>query len=78
MEGLCKYSDIFGEPNKGLHSIRIMDIAIVDVILTIGLAYLISNLIPYNFYYILLALFIIGIILHRLFCVRTTIDKILF
>ena len=32
----------------------------------------------YDFYKILIALFILGIILHRLFCVRTTIDKLLF
>lgn len=76
----CEYKNFFGEPNTGLHSYRLFDIAIVDVLLTILGAYLIHiYLLPqYNFFIILLALFILGIILHRLFCVRTTIDKIIF
>lgn len=76
---LCKYSDIFGEVGKGVHSIRIFNIAIIDVILTIIIAYLIYIYFPqYNFIYILIILFLIGIIAHRIFCVRTTIDKLLF
>jgi len=75
----CKYSKIFGEVNTGLHSYRIFNIAIIDVILTVLLAYIISLIkITYKFYYILIILFILSIIAHRLFCVRTTIDKLLF
>jgi len=75
----CKYSNLFGEVGKGAHSIRIFDIAIVDVILTVVGAYLISLKIKkYSFTVILVSLFILGIIMHRLFCVRTTIDKLLF
>ena len=76
---LCKYKDILGKPKTGAHSIRLFDIAIVDVILTIIGAYIINlKLSRYNFFYILVTLFLLGIILHRLFCVRTTIDKLLF
>ena len=32
---LCKYKNIFGEPNTGIHSVRIFNIAIFDVISTI-------------------------------------------
>ena len=75
----CKYKDILGKPKTGTHSIRIFDIAIIDVLLTILLAYLVNLFYPiYSFQKILLTLFILGIILHRLFCVRTTIDKLLF
>lgn len=75
----CKYKYILGKPKTGAHSIRIFDIAIIDVILTILLAYLVNLFYPiYSFQKILLTLFILGIILHRLFCVRTTIDKLLF
>ena len=75
----CKYKNILGEVGKGAHSIRIFDIAIVDVILTVVGAYLISLKIKkYSFTVILVSLFILGIIMHRLFCVRTTIDKLLF
>lgn len=75
---LCKYKDIFGKPNEGLHSYRLFDIAIVDVILTIMAAYYISKYLNYNFYLICFYLFIIGIYVHRFFCVKTKIDKILF
>jgi hypothetical protein len=76
---LCKYKDLFGELGKGLHSIRIFNIAIIDVLFTILGAYLINLLIPKcNYFLILFTLFVLGIILHRLFCVRTTIDKFLF
>lgn len=76
---LCKYKNIFGKVGEGLHSYRIFNIAIVDVILTFLLAFIIKLLLPkYNYYHILILLFILGIVLHRMFCVRTTIDKLLF
>ena len=46
---------------------------------TTFLAYIIKNLLPqYKFKIVLLLLFLLGIVAHRLFCVRTTIDKLLF
>ena len=77
---LCKYSTLFGEVGKGLHSYRIFNIAIIDVIMTFIGAYLLKLFIFKNtsYYKIVLSLFILGIILHRIFCVRTTIDKLLF
>lgn len=76
----CKYSEIFGKVGEGPHSFRIFDIAVVDVIFTIIGAFLIHRfLLPqYQFLHILIAFFAIGIALHRFFCVRTTIDKMLF
>ena len=71
---LCKYKDIFGKVGEGVHSYRIFNIAIVDVILTFLLAFIIQLLLPkYNYYHILIFFFILGIILHRMFCIRTTI-----
>jgi hypothetical protein len=79
MVSLCQYKNVLGEVGKGVHSYRIFNISIVDVLLTIIAAFVIHLFIPkYNYFFILLALFILGIILHRLFCVRTTIDKLLF
>ncbi len=78
MKSLCKYKDILGEPGKGAHSYRIFNIAIVDVILTILVALLISYFFKFNLWYTLIILFLLGIVMHRLFCVRTTIDKLLF
>jgi hypothetical protein len=75
---LCPYKYIFGEPNKGVHSHRLFDLAIVDVLGTVVIAYGISKYFKKEFKEVLLAVFLLGIILHRLFCVRTTIDKFLF
>jgi hypothetical protein len=75
---LCKYSNIFGAPNTGSHKYRIFNIAIIDVIATIFVAFIISKTFKYNFKKVLVILFLLGIIAHRLFCVRTTIDKLLF
>jgi len=75
---LCQYRDIFGKVGEGVHSYRFAGIAIVDTILTILLAYAIAFFTGCNFWKILIITFIGGILIHRLFCVRTTIDKLLF
>jgi hypothetical protein len=75
---LCKYKNIFGEENTGVHQYRIFDIAIIDVLCTIILAYIITKIYNFNFSNTLIIVFIIGILMHKLFCVRTTIDKVLF
>ena len=76
----CKYKDILGKPKKGLHSYRVFNIAVVDVLLTFLLAKFIQYYImkETEFGIILVFCFIFGIILHRVFCVKTTIDKLLF
>lgn len=76
---LCKYKNILGEVDKGIHSYKIFNLAIFDILFTILGAYIIKIFIPkYNLFLILIVLFLIGIILHRLFCVKTTIDKFIF
>ena len=75
---LCKYKNIFGIPKQGVHSYRIFNIAIVDVIMTILVGYIISYIYKTTFIITCIILFILGIILHRIFCVRTTVDKLLF
>ena len=84
--GLCKYKNAFGKPGEGAHSIRIFNIAIVDVLATLLLAFAIHQLIleqwlgiHYISIWLVIGLcFLAGIIAHRVFCVRTTIDKLLF
>lgn len=76
--GLCSYKDIFGKPNEGVHKYRFFNIAIIDLLFTIIVAYLISKYYEWDFKYVLILLILLGIIMHRLFCVRTTIDKLLF
>ena len=75
---LCQYKNMFGELQTGVHSIRFMNIAIVDVLLTLFGAWIISKLIGMNFWIIFIIAIAIGVILHRLFCVRTTVDKLFF
>ena len=75
---LCKYKDLLGIPNKGIHQYRIFNIAIVDVILTIIVALIISYIFNINFPLMVIILFLLGIIIHKIFCVTTTIDNLLF
>ena len=84
---LCKYKNIFGEPNTGVHSVRIFNIAIFDVISTIivGVVFyeiIIVLLLKMNdrikLWMVIVFFFILGIILHRAFCVKTTVDKLIF
>ena len=75
---LCQYKDIFGKVGEGVHSLRFMSLAIVDVLVTILGSYLLSLIFRWNFWITLIVIFILGIILHRLFCVRTTLDKLIF
>jgi len=76
---LCRYQNILGKIGEGIHSKRIYNIAIYDVIFTVIGAYIIHLFIPNSKFWIVLSvLFIIGIILHRLFCVKTTVDVLLF
>lgn len=76
---LCKYSNIFGEPNKGAHAIRIGKFAAVDIILT-GLAAFALNKfkIDCSLIVIFIILIIIAIIMHKVFCVKTALNNMLF
>ena len=75
---LCKYKNYLGIPNQGIHSYRVLDIAIIDVFATIIIGILVSYFFKISYVYSIIFLFLLGIILHRLFCVRTTLDKLLF
>ena len=74
---LCKYKDIFGKPNEGVHSYRIFNIAIIDTVLTIILGYFISKYFKLKLLYVLVGLFILGTVIHKIFCVKTTLTKLL-
>jgi hypothetical protein len=72
---LCDFKNLFGEPGRGLHSIRVFDIAVVDVLATLLVGYLVSFFWNLNFLLVCGLLFLLGIVLHRLLCVKTTVDK---
>lgn len=82
---LCKYKNIFGEPGKGFHSLRIFNMAFNDLFVTIILAvifaiFLNKKLKNFVLSFILTfsCLMTVAIILHRIFCVNTTINKLIF
>lgn len=75
MFGLCKYQDMFGKPNMGIHRHRFLKIALADVGQVILAALVISYVFKYPFLYVLLFLFVFGIVCHELFCVKTTVYK---
>jgi hypothetical protein len=76
---LCPYRYLIGKENTGLRKkFRLFDIAVIDTLTVIGGAYAIHYYSKENFYQILVILFLLGIIAHRLFCVKSTIDKFLF
>ena len=75
VESLCQYKDAFGKLGEGIHSYRIYNVAVLDFGVTAIVAYIITLLTGIKFIYTAVGLFLMGIIVHRLFCVRTTIDK---
>ena len=78
MKDLCKFKDSLGKPREGVHSYRIFDIAILDVLGTILLGYLTHLLFPnITVWQGFVIWFLLAIILHWLFCVDTTLIKLL-
>ena len=84
---LCNYKNIFGEPKTGLHNYRIFNIAVIDVLATLLVSVIIHQIIIVEWlkmysiiklWMVIVFMFILGILLHQLFCVRTTVDKLLF
>ena len=79
---MCEYGKMltpyFGKVGEGVHKTRIFNIAIIDVIMSIIGALIISYLFKVCFIRTLIGVFLTGIVLHRIFCVRTTVDKFLF
>lgn len=73
----CPYANIFGKPKTGVHSIRIFDLALVDIVLTIIAAYLTAHSLKINFFLSLTVWFVAGEVLHYIFGVRTAfLEKI--
>ena len=84
---LCKYANILGVPKEGIHSYRIFNIAIFDVILMfvliivsfyIGVYFGWIQRSIWTFVFLTMFWFVIGVILHRVFCVNSTINKAIF
>lgn len=73
-----EFANLLGEPGVGIHK-HFGGVAIADVLMTIGAAFVLHSLYPkYSVWVYLIALFVLGIVMHRIFGVRTTVDKWLF
>lgn len=75
---LCKYRDVFGKPHEGVHRWRFLGFASIDLLGTALIAFLISCYFRGRFIVIFLSLMAIAIVAHRLFCVNTTLNKMIF
>jgi hypothetical protein len=67
----CQYKHIFGVPGEGVHSMRFMDVALFDYIGTILLAVLTTWATKVPLVITTIFWFVLGIVLHALFCVPT-------
>lgn len=84
----CKYKDIFGKPNEGVHSSRFLGMAVVDLAATAGIAAIITAAIPSGrksvgsflsiFITTLFILMIFAILVHKIFCVDTALNVKIF
>lgn len=72
-----KFNKIFGESGKGVHRFRLLNTAIIDYILTILGALLLTYLTRIPLVLTTIALLILGIILHMLFGIPTDAVKYL-
>jgi len=73
----CQYKDRLGIPGQGFHT-HYFGVAIFDLVATIALSEILVFLFNTPRWITLFSVLLTGIVLHRLFCVRTTLDKYLF
>jgi hypothetical protein len=76
----CGLKNLLGEPRKGAHALRIplLDIALVDTLLTIVLAFAASRLLGTSFLLTFIVLLIVAVAVHRALCVDTRLNKLIF
>lgn len=70
-----KYKNILGKPKEGVHKYRLIDVAMVDYILTIIGAFILTYLTTVPVEITTIFLFSLGIVLHLLFDVNTNTTK---
>jgi len=78
MIDLCKYKDLFGIPGQGIHAFKIYGISVWDTLITIACALVIAWTTGWGYWQTIIGVFLLGIVVHKLFCVRTAVDKMLF
>ena len=68
---LSKYNNIFGYPGTGVHQYKFKGTAIVDYVLTIAGAFIITYYTDIPLVITTIGLLLLGIILHYLFGIRS-------
>jgi hypothetical protein len=83
MSGLCKYANALGTPGKGAHSVRVGGLAVVDLLLTAGLAATFTrfglgrtDLLAFMLVFVLLMATAVAV--HEAFCVNTQLNAWIF
>lgn len=74
----CQYKDILGRPNEGFHAAKLFGLARNDLIGTIIIVLLIAYANGFNYITSLFIAFILIVIVHRLFCVNTALNVMIF
>lgn len=74
----CKYRDVFGKPKQGVHRVRFLGMAAVDLVGTLAIALGISAWTNIDMHVVFAALMALAIVMHRVFCVDTAINRCLF
>ena len=69
---------MFGKEREGVHSFRLLDVAIVDVVGTMCIAVVLSWLTGLHIGVSIILMFLLGIVSHKVFCVNTKINVALF
>tara|TARA_B100001121_G_scaffold64468_1_gene56556 strand:- start:230 stop:469 length:240 start_codon:yes stop_codon:yes gene_type:complete len=77
MINLKKYKDILGKPKEGVHKYRFLDTAVVDYILSILGAIILTYFSDIPLVLTTIFSFSLGIILHILFGIHTNTTKYL-
>jgi hypothetical protein len=72
------FDKIIGVPGVGIHSYRIFNIAYMDVLVVLIGSILLARIMKWNYTRTIVAMFILGIVVHRIFDVKSTVDKLLF
>ena len=72
---LTKYKDIFGKAGEGVHQYKFKGTSIVDYLLTIIGAFIITYYTDIPLVLTTIGLFLIGILLHYLFGLETQVIK---
>ena len=74
MKGICpfkQFNDIFGLPRQGVHQYKVLNVIVIDNLMTIALAIFITYQFDIPFPLSIIGVYIVSILFHMLFGVQT-------